>query len=172
MRWFTDAAYSGEVDWDEMLRRYSAHLRQIASLLPPDLDALATEPRLNLHDAEIREVVIDEADRVTIVVNAGDLQLGYRELTLDFAGARIVPDNLQALAYAVGARFETGHWGSTVTVIRAQEVDVLPDGGFVLRLRLWPFYAFAIEFSGLQLTEAPSHGRNGMPGIFRLATDP
>jgi hypothetical protein len=101
---------------------------------------------------------------VTIVVNAGDLQVGYRELTLRFSDAELVPDNLQALAYAVGARYHSDHWGDTITTILDEELDRLPDGRFVLRLRLWPFYAFSVQFAEFEMAEAPSGPHAGTPG--------
>ncbi len=166
MRWFTDAAYYvDESDWGEMLDSYYAHLREIGSSLPPDLAALAIEPRLNLHDAVIRSIDVDEeAEQVTMLIVAGD-QVGYRKLTLVFRGATLVPDNLQLLAYALGARYATDYWGEATTVIRAQEVDVLPSSGFVLRLRLWPFYEFAVEFFDFALSEEPSDPPQRIRGV-------
>lgn len=162
MRWFTDAAYEEQADWDAILSDYRRHVEAIASSLPTSLAEFATEPRLNLHDADIRQVEIDEtAGNVTIVVNTGNVELGYRELTLRFTDARIVPDNVQALAYAVGARYQTADWGDTNTTIIAQEIDRLPDGRLLVRLRLWPFYAFAVEFTGFELIEAPSGPHTG-----------
>ena len=130
--------------------------------LPHDLAALATDPRFALHDGRFHEVAVDPATQaVTMVIDCGDLQVGYRRLSLSFDGATIVPDDLQRLADAIGAEFRANHWHQrrTVTEIRRQEVDVLPDGRYVLRLRLWPFYKFAIEFSGFSLVEVPMSAR-------------
>ncbi len=157
MRWFTDAAYEADDDvWDRTLAEYFAYVREIEPSLPPDLARLALTPELNLHDARFEAVDIDlDADTVAIVVIAGNLQAGYRRLSMQFSGARIVPDNLQRLGYAVRAEFKQSHWSRhrTVTEILAQEVDVAGDGRYVLRLRLWPFHEFAIEFDGMSLTE-------------------
>lgn len=159
MRWFTDDAYEAEEgDWDRVLAGYQAHVDSISPQLPPDLLCLATQPRLNLHDARFREVRVDrEAAAVDLVADCGDLQVGYRRITLRFESATIVPDNLYLLAEAVGAEFRSNHWhrGRTVTEIRAQEVDLGDDGKFVLRLRLWPFYEFAVEFAAISLDEVP-----------------
>jgi hypothetical protein len=168
MRWFTDAARYAD-DWETVVRDYARHLDELVPSLSPRLAQFAAEPRFNLHDAEFRRVEIDRSARqVTIVVNAGDLQVGYRELTLRFSDAEVVPDNFQALAYAVGARYHSDHWGDTITIILAQELDRLPDGRFVLRLRLWPFYAFSIEFSDFEMGEAPSGPHTGTPGTLTL----
>lgn len=156
MRWFIDAAYEDYDDaaWDRMLADYYAHVRQIASALPPDLVRLAMEPEFNLHDARFERVEIDLSNStVTIVVNAGDLQVGYRRITMTFSGAHVVPDNLQRLSYAVLAEFRPSRWSRyrSVTEIRAQEVDLVAAGRYTLRLRLWPFHEFAVEFDGFRL---------------------
>jgi hypothetical protein len=133
-----------------------------AAKLPRDLAALATDPRFDLHDGRFHEVTVDtRAQAVTMVINCGDLQVGYRRLTLSFDRATVVPDDLSRLADAVSAEFRANHWhtGRTVSEIQRQEVGVLPDGRYVLRLRLWPFYKFAIEFSGFSLVEIPMSAR-------------
>jgi hypothetical protein len=159
MRWFTDEAYEAdEPGWLRMLADYRAHLDSIAPRLPPDLLALATEPRLNLHDARFREVRVDrDAAEVDLTIECGDLQVGYRRINLQFGSASIVPDNLYLLAQAIGAEFRSNHWHRqrTVTEILAHEVDVRRGGRFVLALRLTPFHEFAIEFATLSLTEVP-----------------
>jgi hypothetical protein len=159
MRWFNDAAYADYDDaaWDRMLKDYYAHVRRIAPALPPDLARLALEPELNLHDARFERVEIDlDNSTAIIVVNAGDLQAGYRRITMAFTGASIIPDNLQQLGYAVLAEFRPSKWSRyrSVTEIRAQEVDLVANGRFTLRLRLWPFHEFAVEFDGFSLDEA------------------
>jgi len=130
--------------------------------LPPDLAALATDPHFALHDGRFHEVTVDTAAQTVIMaIDCGDLQVGYRRLSLWFKGARVVPDDLQHLAEAVGAEFRANHWHQrrTVTEIRRQEVHLLPDGRYVLRLELWPFYRFAIEFSAFSLAEVPMSAR-------------
>ena len=70
-------------------------------------------------------------------------------------GASIVPDNLQQLSYAVLAEFRPSRWSRyrSVTEVRAQEVDLVADGRYALRLRLWPFHEFAVEFDGFSLND-------------------
>lgn len=159
MRWFTDTAYEADDPaWHRMLADYRTHIDSIASRLPSDLLALATEPRLNLHDSRFKEVRVDrDAAEVQMAIACGNRQVGYRLVRLDFGRASIVPDNLYLLAAAVGAEFRSNHWhrGRTVTEILAQEVDVRPDGRYVLALRLTPFYEFAVEFETLSLTDIP-----------------
>lgn len=157
MRWFTDEAYANDdTDWDEVVAAYSAHLAVIVPALPAALAAVATDARLDLHDGRFQEVTVDrEAQKIVMVIDCGNLQVGYRRLTLQFDRAAVVPDNLQLLAEAIGAEFRSNHWhqGRSVTEIRVVEVDVLPGGRSILRLRLWPFHQFAIEFGALALTE-------------------
>jgi hypothetical protein len=156
MRWLTDDADANDDDWDEVVAAYEAHLSEIVPQLPAALAALATDPRLDLHDGRFREVTVDrEAQEIVMVIDCGNLQVGYRRLTLRFDRAAVVPDNLQLLAAAIGAEFRSNHWhqGTSVTEIRVIEVDVLPGRRFVLRLRLWPFHEFAIEFGALSIAE-------------------
>lgn len=134
----------------------------VVAKLPADLAALATDRRLSLHDGRFHEVIVDTSGQsVTIAIDCGDLQVGYRRLTLSFEGASIVPDDLRLLAAAVGAEFRANHWsrGRTVTEVLGQQVGVLPDGRFFLRLRLWPFYRFAVQFSGFSIVEVPISAR-------------
>lgn len=155
MRWFDDAAYEADDEsWEATMGTYYAHARSIAPSLPPDLARLALEPALNLHDARFDHVEVDLRGRtVTITVTVA----GGRRLTLRFVEATVVPDNLQKLEYAVGAEFRPQHRSQRrgVTEILAQEVDVLPDGRYTLRFRLWPFHQFAVEFADFTLREEP-----------------
>jgi hypothetical protein len=156
MRWFDDAAYEAENQaWKAIMDAYYAYARSIAPSLPPDLARLALAPELNLHDAHFDHVEVDLSEStVTIAVTVAG---GDRRQTLNFDGATIVPDNLQRLGHAVRAEFRPQHRGERrgVTVILAQEVDVLPDGRYTLRLRLWPFHEFAVEFADFTLGEEP-----------------
>ena len=137
-------------------------MAEVAVQLPTLLAALATDSRLDLHDGHFHEVKVNrEARTMVMVVDCGNLDVGYRRLTLRFQGAAIAPDNLLLLADAVGAEFRPNDWHRepTVTEIRWVEVDLMPDRRFVLRLRLWPFYQFAIEFNALSIGEEPLEGR-------------
>jgi hypothetical protein len=156
MRWFTDDADANDDDWDEVVAAYEAHLSEIVPQLPAALAALATDPRLDLHDGRFREVTVDrEAQEIVMVIDCGNVQVGYRRLTLQFDRAAVVPENLYLQAAAIGAEFRSDHWhqGAWVTEIRVIEVDVLPGKRFVLRLRSWPFHEFAIEFGALSIAE-------------------
>jgi hypothetical protein len=169
VRWFIDEAYGADdAAWDAMLAAYTAHVAEIAPALPSDLRALATDPRLNLHDARFISVVLDrEAETVEMLLALDD----DRALRLVFGGAAFVEDDLQAIAYGVGATFGAAHWGSVRTVIRAQEVELAEDGRFLLRLRLWPFHEFGLTFSSFSLVEVPAPPDDGQPGAFSFANE-
>jgi hypothetical protein len=173
MRWFTDAMYDADqgddADWHEMLDAYEAHVASIAPRLPPDLARLATEPRLHLHDAEIRELAVDPAaPSVRMAIRTGD----DRGLDLRFEDAVIVPYNYRSLAFVIETVFRAEGWGPLRTIVLAQEVDVLETGRFVLRLRLEPFHAFAIEFATMSLVEGrPMPARRDGTGRFVLIGD-
>jgi hypothetical protein len=172
MRWFTDAAYQDEEAgaWDRMLGDYYGHVRAIVPLIPPDLARLALSDELNLHDARFERVEVDPDSRtVTMIVVTGHLQVGYRRVTMVFTGASIVPENLQLLGFAIRAEFRPAPRSRhlTITEILAQEVDIAPGGRAVLRLRLWPFHEFGLEFDGLSLTEEMVAERGpARPGAF------
>jgi hypothetical protein len=95
-----------------------------------------------------------------------------RGLDLRFEDAVIVPDNYRALAFVIETVFRAEGWGPMRTIILAQEVDVLETGRFVLRLRLEPFHAFAIEFATMSLVEGrPMPARRDGTGRFVLIGD-
>lgn len=176
MRWFTDEAYDAwgdddEVSWDAMLASYTAHVAAIASSLPADLRALATEPRLHLHDARFVSVVVDrEAETIEMLLALFDDE--GRALRLSFGEAAFVEENLALIAQAVGGSFTTDHWGSTRTIVMAQEVDLADDGQFVLRLRLYPFHEFGLTFRSFSLVEEAAPPDEGQPGAFVFADEP
>jgi hypothetical protein len=174
MRWFTEEARDGSQDlWDRAQADYAAHLATIAPRLPVQLAKLAMDPAFDLHDGRFQEVSADlDAGRIAMTIACGDLQSGYRSLTIRFDGARIFPDETKRLAEAVGAEFRANHWHQqrAVTEVLDQEVDLLPDGRFVLRLRLWPFYEFAVEFSKISVALTPLKDRpRARAGRFHLA---
>jgi len=158
MRWFTAEARDDDRDaWDRACTAYAAHLRDIEPGLPAALLAVASDPNYDLKDGRFHEAFVDrDAGIVVLTIDCGNLQVGYRRLTLRFEGATIVPDNLQLVAYAIGAEFTPNHWHEDVTVteIRAYEVDIIRWARFILRMSLWPFHEFAVEAADVTMTEA------------------
>lgn len=159
MRWLTDEAYEGSnAAWNAALKAYGARLDEIRDRIPAALLALGTDPRMDLKDGRFREVTVDrQARTVELLIAGGNLQVGYRRLSLRFERAAVVPDNLLLLAKAVGAEFRANEWhqARTATEIRVIEVDLVSPRRFALRLRLWPFHAFAIEFGAILIEETP-----------------
>ena len=124
--------------------------------LPADLTALVTDPRLSLAGGRFHEFVVNvSAQTVKMVVDSGDVTVGYRRLTLTFHGATIEPDDLSRLADAVGAEFRANHWHQrrTVTEIERHAVREIAKGRYVLELQLRPFHEFSIQFAGFALVE-------------------
>jgi hypothetical protein len=168
MRWFTDEIYESseaeeaeDVAWNAMLAAYWAYVTAIASQLPKDLAALATEERLNLHDARFEEVRWDrEAAKIDMRVVVGALRLD-----LHFGDAAFTTEDIQKIEFAVEAVFGESPW-VTQTAIRAQEVEIAGDGRYLLRLRLWPFHEFGIEFGSFSLAEEPAPEHDRRPGRF------
>lgn len=134
------------------------------------MEPLTTDPRLSLHDGRFREVVVHRATRdITMVIDAGDLQVGYRRLTLRFAEAGVVGQNLYLLAEAIGASFRANHWHAKreVTEIHSIKRGDLPNGRHTLRFKLWPFHAFAFEFAEVSIADEPLEARGeARPGRF------
>src|SRR5689334_13688247 len=112
-------------------------------------ELLAAGQQFDLHDGRFDRVEMDRTARtVTLIVNCGDLDVGYRRLALTFRGAEIVSRNLRAVAEAVSAEFRGNHWHreGAVTEIVGQTVDALPDGRHRLRLDLDPFGRLTVVF--------------------------
>jgi hypothetical protein len=154
MRWFTDEAYAAEdPDWDTMIEAYSSHVAGLVEGLPPDLATLAADPALNMHDASVHTMEVDlergTLDMVVFLYNGKTLRLRFTGV--GFLGPDGSQDNLQSIAYAIGATYVTDHWGTARTQILAQEIDIADDGRFALRLRLWPFYEFEIASRDISL---------------------
>lgn len=157
MRFYVDAAFEGQDGaWERCVAAYAAHIAEITPRLPPEVLALASDARLNLHDGHIQEVVVDLTEGRVVLNVTGRFRRQHRLLTLQFAQATIIPDNLQLLADVIGAEFRANHWHRRrmTSSIHAQEVDLAPDGRFLLRLRLWPLYEFAIDFATLSVAES------------------
>ncbi len=159
MRWFTDWLDQDPEVTDEDHRRataaYLEHVRSILPALPADLGRLALEPGLHLHDAQFRRVAVDPDRRIIeLTVDTGYLDVGYRRLWMRVENATLSPEDFPRLEFAVTARYRRQGY-EHVTEILDQEVDILADGRFVLRLRLYPFHDFAVEFEGFTLQETP-----------------
>ena len=86
-----------------------------------DLGPVMGDPRFTLRGGRFKEVRIDvAAQRVLIIVNVGDLQVGYRRLRLRFDDARVVPDDYQRLSAAIRAEFKSDHWRRPVRSPRSR----------------------------------------------------
>jgi hypothetical protein len=109
-----------------------------------------------------------------MVVNCGDLHMGYRRLTLAFHGAEIVSRDVRAVAEAIGAEFRGNHWHEerAVTEIVGQSVDSRPDGRHQLRLNLDPFGRIAVAFETFEFEAAQTPARGpARSGRFVILTE-
>ena len=160
-RWFDAHIWHGADTTDEecnrISRAYWEHVQKDSIGWPDALRRFALEPRYYLHDARIRLAEIDPDGRtIDLTVEVSRNDLGGRRLELHFRNAVVVPPNIQALEMAITAEFHRDG-GSSFTDIIDEEVDHDhdPDRPYVLRLRLWPFHEFAIEFGVFEFDEEP-----------------
>ena len=153
MKWFTLEAHKqsddGESTWDTTLAEYQDHLDSILDCLPADLATFARDSRYHLHDAELRQVVVDSLAQTVEM----DLYIiDGRRLHLNFAGAKLVPGDPATLAGIVGMTADDHAY----TEVCDQEIDLTPDGLFVLRLELFSYLPalteFAVEFKTCALS--------------------
>lgn len=174
MKWFDDRAHeTGGSALRRAEARYRKHLSGIRASLPAEAQRLATDPSLELRGGRFRKLTVDtSARRVELIVSSGDLRLGYRDVQLAFAAARIIPDDLRTTADAVTAQFGSTHWhpSGAVTEIRDSEIDRQSERRWILRLRLHPFHEFAIVFGQLSLVAVDVAERPTGPGVFHLVT--
>ena len=106
MNYFTPAWHSGELD-DEVveksIRDYKRHLARLLPSLPPEVQRLAT--RISLHDGLLWEALVDRGQaRLRLTLRCGDLQVGYFDLELEYAGVSFSLGAIEALRRLSAAR--------------------------------------------------------------------
>jgi ribA/ribD-fused uncharacterized protein len=139
MRFFTHEYYfgSGDSDYRGVSERYRRHLEEMESVLPPEVVELARLPSMD--DGLIVSVEQDrQCGELTLVMRCGDLQVGYYDLTLRYADARISPRDAWHLAVAAREGDDLAY----------HEVDRAADG-VVHRLLFHPGMEIDIECSAL-----------------------
>ena len=155
-RWFDAHRWHGADTTEEetagIVKAYWKHVQNDGLRWPDALRRFA-EPGYYLHDARIRLAEL-HADALTIdlTVEVHNEERGTRRLILHFRDAVIAPPNIQALGLAITAEFHRDR-GSSFTDIVDEEIDETPDGRYILRLRLWPFHEFTIEFGAFEFDE-------------------
>ena len=136
MRWFTRAWHEGEAEVD--LASYREHLAALEQSLPEEVACMA---QVDLHDGLFVETSLERPMRFRIF--CGNLQIGYREVTLDYEDAHV----------AGTGRAQVEEWLSDpATEILYDKIDVV-DEEIEHRLLLWPAGEFAVRFRGLALAE-------------------
>jgi hypothetical protein len=161
-RWFDAQVWHGADTTDEECNRISTayweHVRKDSLAWPVALRRFAVEPHYYLHDARIQLAALDPDERtIDLTVEVSRQDLGARRLVLHFRDAVVVPPNIRALEMAITAEFHR-EGGSTFTDIIDEEIDTAAANRFVLRLRLWPFHEFTIEFGAFEFDEEPLTG--------------
>jgi hypothetical protein len=145
MKFFTRGWVRGDVAGeaaDAVPRAYLEHLHRIG--LPPAVRDLAD---LNPHDAHVLDVANDPAAAaLRLRLRCGDLQRGYVDAVLEFAGATIEPADLAALDRARRpAEYE----------VLGDEVDAAGAGAFEYRLLLDPAGEAAVRFTDVTVVCTP-----------------
>lgn len=160
MRWLTREWWSGDVvgpEYEAATLHYALNLERISPSLPLPLRVLAD---LDLHDALIDDVILDEdAQLVTMRLVAGDLARGYVFLTLTYHGGSFIGPDLQQVERLVN---------DPETEILLQEVDMLFPGRFEHRLLLWPEGELTVQYSALSLAMTPARERKRHAAFVRF----
>lgn len=118
---------------------YRAHLESLRSLLPEGAIRLS---EINLHDGLIREVVC-RGTELHVVVRAGDLQVGYFDVRIEYSSAIVSQDALSFLERAIGRR--------DVEVLY-DEIDVVEGGGWKHSVLFCPYHEIAVRFDAVELS--------------------
>lgn len=136
MKWFTRAWHDRQAGTDAF-REYESHLRELE--LPAQVQELT---RLDLHDGLFMDYALEGPD-VRLQIHCGDLQSGYREVTLRYIGGR-----------AFGARNQelSGWLSAPETEILFDELDA-DAGRYEHRFLLWPRGEFGIRFCELAVND-------------------
>jgi hypothetical protein len=171
MRWYRQPHLPGDPEWQESDAAYADHLRVLRPRLPPPIVALASEPAFHLSGGRIAEMTMNtRSQTIGLSVDVGDAQVGYRRAHIHFSAATIQPDDLRLTADAIGATFRPNHWHPRATSeVLATEVDLAGDR-YVLRVRLWPFHEFELEFAAITMSHEELEARPPVrPGQFVVA---
>lgn len=150
MKFFTRGWTHGDMTDEESEAVVPAYWRHVEALaLPPSVDALA---KLNTHDAYVLAVEHDvSAGTLQLRLRCGDLQVGYFDALVRFAGVSLHPEHFDMLS---GARrpadFE----------ILDDEVDRSGDGIFEYRLLLSPVFEVRFEFKQVDVSKRSVAGRD------------
>jgi hypothetical protein len=149
MRFFTRAWTHGELSdevADGVPEAYRRHLDALS--LPPETATLAA---LNTHDALVLDVAHDPAAAsLDLRLRCGDLQRGYTDARLHYAGVSVGPAALDALRVA----------------LRPSRAEVLYDevdregARYIHRLLLWPEGEASVVFEGVSVDVEPVASRS------------
>jgi hypothetical protein len=99
MRFFTREWLGGELSDAAFEAAPSAYRLHLAALqLPPTLVALS---EVNVHDGWVLDVHSPESSHLMLRLRCGDLQRGYRDLSITYSGAAVDDPSLSVLRDAM-----------------------------------------------------------------------
>ena len=155
MKYFSEAWATGgltDEQYEALSDAYSARIEEIKPQLSPELRELATN--ISLHDGLVRHIALDRpAQRLSIRLRDGDLQVGYFDVDLDYASVDVNlldAGVLQAIAT------------DPATELLYDEIDLDRPGRFVHRIIFWPPPMCEIEvvFRGFKVSTKPRPDRD------------
>jgi hypothetical protein len=143
------AGHTSDEEAEEIGAAYRAHRMSVLPQLPERFRVFAET--IDIHDARVREIRLDwHAGTLAIDLRAGDLQAGYFDLGIRYAGVDVGALDTRALA-AIGQnpRAEALY----------HEVDVAPGEWYEHRWLWWPYQELDVRFRGFAFVTEPRPDR-------------
>lgn len=149
MRFFTPQWRNGELRDDEYENAYVDYAQRLDLIrpdLPPDLGKFIDF--VSLHDAKIRAAALDSVSTFRLMVRAGDLQSGYKDVDITYGDVDILDGNPPVAVLL----------NSDVEIIE-DEFDKLSEGIFEHRLLFAPHGELRISFRQFEFSTRAAEGR-------------
>lgn len=128
---------------------FRAHQAAVAPQLTGQLRRFVQT--VSVHDALVRQVHVDRTKAsLTLDLRAGDLEVGYFDLTIRYEGVQLEGVDvavLRAIAHDPEAE------------ALCDEADLAPGGRFVHRWLWWPYQYLNVTFSAFTFQVVPVPGR-------------
>ena len=161
MRYFTPAWHSDGDATRHPGKEYKAHVAALLPQMPPDVRTLAT--RVNIHDGLLWRMAADEArGALSLTLRCGDLQRGYFDLGLEYAGVCFSPALSEGLSGLAGQPTDR----DLQYIPRRSEAlydEVAREGEAwvhrILFISRGDYLELTVHFKGLQVRISPASGR-------------
>lgn len=140
-----------------MVRKLQAYRDRSDALLQTFGESIAELYRTNLHDGIVQQVNFDR-DRLKLILTVGDLQVGYRDVTVVYRDFSMNAKSMRSLLAAARDRR---------TEILSDELDAAGKGRLAHRVICWPRGDFTITFAQATVISTPQSTR-----LFRKIGDP